>query len=58
VILDFEGGTLVQRRTRSKERPFRAETARKRNQIFRKSPIFDLALLRDGGGEAAAPDGF
>ena len=46
VVLDFEKGALVQRRTRSKERPFVADTARKRVQIFRNSPVFELEPLR------------
>jgi AAA ATPase domain len=46
VVLDFDGGTLVQRKTRSKDKPFRADTARKRVQILRNSPVFDLEQLR------------
>jgi hypothetical protein len=46
VVLDFERGALVQRRTRSKEKPFVADTARKRVQIFRNSPVFELEPLR------------
>jgi hypothetical protein len=49
VVLDFDGGTLVRRKTRSKEKPFRADTARKRVQILRHSPVFDLEQLRGDG---------
>jgi AAA ATPase domain len=49
VVLDFDGGELVQRKTRSKEPPFRANTARKRVQILRNSPVFGLEQLRGGG---------
>ena len=49
IVLDFDGGTLVQRKTRSKEKPFRADTARKRVQMLRNSPIFGLEQLRGDG---------
>jgi hypothetical protein len=46
MVLDFDGGALVVRRTRSKEPPFRANTARRRVQILRNSPLFGLEQLR------------
>jgi hypothetical protein len=49
IVLDFDGGTLVQRKTRSKEKPVRADTARKRVQMLRNSPIFGLEQLRGDG---------
>jgi hypothetical protein len=51
-VLDFDGGALVVRKTRSKEPPFRANTARRRVQILRTGPIFSLEQLRGlGEGE-------
>ena len=49
IVLDFDGGALVVRKTRSKEPPFRANTARRRVQILRTSPIFGPEQLRGGG---------